>query len=132
MVLSRFNDVLFGIVCLYGNQILGGKMCRREEYNTSTMNELSHGLCGRPVNFRTLLLSCFNPHGGAPHVVYVEISRDSAADILTVRRFLRLVEEFVKPGTDGSPRYVVISGDQPSYKFFVEIWLESWRKARAS
>ena len=57
----------------------------------------------------------------------MEIIRDNAADILTVRRFLRLVEEPLIPRRPYCPRYVVLAGDQPSYKMFCELWLESWR-----
>ena len=63
------------------------------------------------------------------HVVYAKISRDSAAEILTVRRFVRLTEDQLKPGRVNSPRYVVLGGDPPSYKMFLELWLESCPKS---
>ena len=60
----------------------------------------------------------------------MEVSRENAADFLTVRRFLHLIHDKANPGSEGRPRYVVVSGDQPSYEYLVEIWLESWRKPK--
>lgn len=139
LILRQFNDILFGIVCTYRNQLLGEKEAMSGEYNTGTGEMFSNGLQSSAMNFRTLLLSCFKPHGGKggggfitdQHVVYVEISRESAADALAVRRFLNLIQEYVKTGAPGRPRYVVVGGDQPSYKYFVEMWMESWRKKRS-
>lgn len=83
----------------------------------------------RVINFHSLLLSCFKPHGGAEslqvendeqEVVYIDISRESATDSLT--------GTLLRPGTTGCPRFVILSGDQHSYKMIVEIWLESWRE----
>lgn len=33
-------------------------------------------------------------------------------------------------GRRGSPRFIVVAGDQPSYKMIVELWLASWRERR--
>ena len=136
IILDRFNDVVFGITALFRNALVGGHEQKNSEYNASTREQFGYRCSSPPINFRTLLLSCFKPHGGAPeptfdqHVIYVEISRDSAADILSVRRFLNLIVEQLKPGRPGCPRYVVLAGDQPSYKMFSELWLESWRKSK--
>lgn len=139
VLLNKFNDIVFGLVCLYRQQLVGGKEAASSEYNSGTRGEFRHGVDGVALNFRSLLLSAFKPHGGRPvtddslhdqHVVYVDISRDSAADILTVRRFLNMISTQLRPGDPGRPRYIVIGGDQPSYKMFVELWLESWRKSK--
>ncbi|PXF44647.1 hypothetical protein BWQ96_05589 [Gracilariopsis chorda] len=136
-IINQFNNVVFGLVALFRGQLVGGKEAKNGEYNAATRKEFGVGVeNGHPVNFRTLLISAFKPYGGADatdetradqHVVYVEISRESAADILTVRRFLNMVEEQLRPGSRGRPRYIVLGGDQPSYKMFVELWLQSWR-----
>ena len=135
-VLNQFNDIVFGVTSLFRTELLGGKERNDVEYNTGIRKEYEQMASNPPVIFRTLLLSSFKPHGFATvpdeilsnqHVVYVEIIRDNAADILTVRRFLRLVEEQLKPRRPNCPRYVLLAGDQPSYKMFCELWLESWR-----
>ena len=134
IIFNQFNDIVFGIACLCRSALVGGNEANRLEYSTAITKELKQDLDAPPVNFTTLLLSCFKPHGGAKdsetleadqHVLYVEISKDNAADILTVRRFLKLVEEQLMPGRPNRPRYVVLAGDQPSYKMFCELWLDS-------
>ena len=91
------------------------------------------------INFRSLLLSSFKPNGGIgandasedmQDVVYVDISRESAADKLTVRRMLAMIQKLLRPGERGCPRFVAVAGDQPSYKMIVEMWLESWRASK--
>ena len=134
------------MVCLYRNQLLGGKELSSNQVPGLMIIILPYFLrpvlqnwnqCP-PVNFRSLILSCFQGHGGAAksdemikdhYVVYVEISRDTAADVLTVRVFLQLVQDHVHPGTLRSPKCVVVSGDQSSYKYFAQLWLESWGQA---
>lgn len=113
-IIDQFNNVVFGLVALFRGQLVGGKEAHNGEYNAATRKEFCFGIeNGHPVNFRTLLLSAFKPHGGAEatnvtradqQVVYVEISRESAADILTVRRFLNMVEEQSRPGSRGRLR----------------------------
>lgn len=114
-VLKQFNNVVFGLVCLFRGQLIGGKEASKSEYNARTRADFAHGVSGLPLNFRTLLLSSFLPHGGRPHtdeslykqhVLYVEISRDSAANIITVRRFLNMVAGQLRPGSPGCPRYM--------------------------
>ncbi|PXF40886.1 hypothetical protein BWQ96_09379 [Gracilariopsis chorda] len=128
--LQQFNNAVFGLVSLLRGRLVGGKNSNASEYNVGTTSEFNFGLEDTPVNFRTLLLSSFKPHGGRPltdeslydqTVVYVQINRDRAADILTVRRFLNLIEEQLRPGQSGCPRYVVLDGDQPSHKMFVKL-----------
>ncbi|PXF48824.1 hypothetical protein BWQ96_01380 [Gracilariopsis chorda] len=43
-----------------------------------------------------------------------------------------MVQEQLRPGRRGRPRYIVVGGDQPSYKMFVELWLQSWRRETRS
>lgn len=136
-LLKQFNDTVFGLVCFHRHSLLGGKNRSLNEYNTGTSPEYEHDI-PNPVNFRTLLLSAFKQHGGRDpnddslfdrHVVYVEVSRESAADLLTVRRFIQLLEDQIRPGEAGRPRYVVLGGDQPSFKMYGDLWLDSWRKS---
>lgn len=63
-------------------------------------------------------------------IVYVEIIKDSAAEILTARRYVELIANHLTPGKPNSTRFVVVGGDQPSYKTFYEMWLASWRDAK--
>lgn len=139
MLVKQFSDIAFGLTALFRGQLVGRKESNNSEYNSQTIADMNFGVHGAPLNFRTLLLSAFKPHGGKDpsdeslydeQVVYVEISRDSAADIITVRRFINLVKEQIRPGHPGRPRYVVLAGDQPSYKMFCNLWLDSWRESR--
>ena len=139
VVRDQFNDVVFGITALFGNSLVGGHEQQSSEYNTKTREDFGYNCSSNPINFRTLFLSCFKPHGGLEvskdstldqHVVYVRISTDAAADILTIRRFLNLSVEQLTPGRPGCSRYIVLAGDQPSYKMFSELCLESWRNTK--
>ncbi|PXF43748.1 hypothetical protein BWQ96_06480 [Gracilariopsis chorda] len=123
MRVQQCEEIVFEIVALYRSQLLGGREVVGNEYNTSAPELLSFGNDGSAVNFRALLLSSFKSHGGCSelndylvdqHLVFVEISRDSLADVLTVRRFRNLVRDQLQPGKPGRPRYIVIVGDQPS------------------
>ena len=136
-LISQFSDVVLGLASFYRQALLGGSSLDSKDYNVVIRSGLRHDVREKPINFSTPLLSAFKPHSGKAmsgvfrqHVLYVEISRDSAAEILTVRRSVRLIEDQLKPGRVNSPRYFVLGGDQSSYKMFVEVWLESLRKAR--
>lgn len=59
------------------------------------------------TNFRTLLLSCFSSHVGenskSPElyeqaVLFVDVCRMNAANILTIHQKLSLISELLRPG----------------------------------
>ena len=88
-----------------------------------------------PVNFSTLLPSCFRRHSGVGQneasmqqqtLIYVDICQQSAADIVTIYSNIAQIYEMVNPGEPDSPKYVVIFGDQPTYIMIVSIWRQSY------
>ena len=46
----------------------------------------------------------------------------SAADVLTIHQNLALLKHLLSPMKTGCPRYVVVSGDQPTHRMNVKIW----------
>lgn len=109
-LISQFNDVVSGLASFYRQALLGGSSLYLMNYIVGIRSGLQHEVREKPINFRTLLLSAFKPHGGQSmsgdfdqHAVYVEICRDSAADVLTARRFVWLIEGQLKPGRVKSP-----------------------------
>ena len=106
---QQFNFIAFGLVALYGAQLIGESKSAEKEYNTRTVEQYSFGAQSHALDFRTLLLSAFNPHGGRDQtddnlfdrkVVYIEVSQDKASDIITVGRFLNLLQDKLKPCTN--------------------------------
>lgn len=94
-IVSQFHDVVFGLAYFYRQSLLRGMHHNTGEYNVRIQKAFQHFVSLELVNCKTLLLSAFKPHGrrhevefADRHVFYVEIIRDSAAYILTVRRFL--------------------------------------------
>ncbi|PXF44754.1 hypothetical protein BWQ96_05513 [Gracilariopsis chorda] len=81
-----------------------------------------------------MLLSCFKEHGVSrkdpslleQSVVFIDICEVS--DIMTIHAKIARIRDLVRPGEDGSPRYVVISGDQPTYCMISNIWRWSYRE----
>lgn len=50
----------------------------------------------------------------------------SSADVLTIHQKLSLLYLRLKPGQPGCPRFIVVSGDQPTYRMLVRIWRKSY------
>ena len=91
-LISQFNDVVLGLASFNRQALLGGSSLDSKDYKVVIRSGLQHDVREKPINFRTPFLSAFEPHGGkaisgvfGQHVLYVEISRDSAAEIPTVR-----------------------------------------------
>ena len=134
-ILNDFYDVVFGISYQNRDRLLGSSG-ESATYNRG-QREILYKQQG--LNFRSLLLSCFKQHGGADpeseflyeqDVVFVDISRMSAADILTIHGKLALLKQFLRPGEEGTPRHIIVSGDQPTYKMIVKIWRESYSEGQ--
>ncbi|PXF47001.1 hypothetical protein BWQ96_03191 [Gracilariopsis chorda] len=133
-ILEDFYDMVFGVVLSRRDDLLGSSASSQFQRRTATLPYKNQG-----VNFRTLLLSCFSPHGGsdrsAPYlfdqdVLFVDICRMSAADILTIHQKLSLIKDLLQLGEDGSLKYVVVSGDQPTYRMLVKIWRQSFLESK--
>lgn len=79
LITDRFASVVFGLVTLYRNQLLDGRNMESSDYNVSGHSLFTYGLEADPINFRTLLLSAFEPHGRKPrddaeqHIVYLDV-----------------------------------------------------------
>ena len=63
-IIRQFQSVVLGMSSLCRRQLLGGLEGANAEHNTGTRDGLESLMHHRPVNFRTLMLSCFKPHGG--------------------------------------------------------------------
>ena len=63
-LISQFNDVVFGLAYFYRQALLGGWSLDPNDYNVGIRSDLQHDVREKPINFRTLLLSAFKPHGG--------------------------------------------------------------------
>ncbi|PXF42589.1 hypothetical protein BWQ96_07684 [Gracilariopsis chorda] len=122
--LQAFYDVVYGK--FYAER---GRLLRPGHYKAGS-DSASGGL-----NFRTMLLSCFKEHGGVSRndpllleqkVVFIDIREEIASDIMTIHAKIAQIRDLVRPGEDGSPRYVVISGDQPTYRMMFNIWRRSY------
>lgn len=87
-ILNDFTDVVFGIVHKHHERLLGTSLTRATYKKGKSKPKYKH----QGLNFRTLFLSCSNQHGSLEvsnpslfdqDVVFVDVSRISAADILT-------------------------------------------------
>ena len=130
-ILNDFFDIVFGIV--YQNRARLMDISEEKQKFTRGRTELLYKHQG--LNFRSLLLSCFKQHGGVEsddptlydqEVLFVDVSRMSAADILTIHEKIALIMRLLTPGNPGCPRYIVVSGDQPTYRMLVKIWRNSY------
>lgn len=145
-IVNQFSDVVFGLVISHRDNLISYgehlSMPNVHGPRPGITTESETHITGKSViNFRSLLLAAFKHHGGREqdddelfkqHVDYVDISREPASDILTVRRILVLIRSLHTPGKTGCPRFVVVGGDQPSYKMTAEIWFSSWRESRSA
>lgn len=136
--LEYFCDVVFGLNFTHRDKLLGNNS-DMQSFSENKMRNRAQLTGKRVINFRSLVLSAFKPHGGGSEddvflyeqeVVYVDISRESASETITVRRMLNLIQSLLTPGRPGCPRFVVVAGDQLSYKMIVEMWLSSWRESQ--
>lgn len=50
-MLSRFNEVAFGMVCRYKNQLIMGKLVEINEYDAGALPCFIHGVDAPPPNF---------------------------------------------------------------------------------
>ena len=98
------------------------------------MKEYKH----KGVNFRTLLLSCFQRHGGLDNskpslydqeATLVDVSCMSTANALTIHAKISMLKDVIRPEEPGRPRYVVCGGDQPTFKMTVRLWRNSYFEA---
>lgn len=117
--MQQFFDIVFALVYTHRDQLSYSPT----EYEGHAFVRTNAHLSGiQRLSFRSLLFSAFKPHGGATvddylfkqHVVYTDITREPASDILSVPRMLDLLQSIVRPRTAGSPRFIVVPGDQPS------------------
>ena len=115
-ILHDLFDILFGIV--YQNRARLMDMSEDKQKFTRGRSELLYKHQG--LNFYSLLLSCFKQHGGVEsddptipdqEVMFVDVSRMSAAGILTIHDKIALIMRLLTPGNPGCPRYIVLSGD---------------------
>ena len=135
-LLDAFFDICFGIAFDRRESLVGMHFSKTPQLPRTARQKTSNACQNQlPVNFRTLLLSCFRQHGGVGQneaslqqqtLIYVDICKQSAADIVTIHSKIAQIYEMVKPGEPDSPKYVVISGDQPTYKMIVSIWRQSY------
>ena len=134
-ILNEFYDIAFGIVFQKREELLdisaNARTMRRGESNMPYKHQ--------GISFRSLVLSCFKQHGGLEaddptnfdqEVLFVDVSRMSAADILTIHDKIALLAQLLSPGNPGCPRHVIVSGDQPTYGMIVKIWRTSYLEAR--
>ncbi|PXF42222.1 hypothetical protein BWQ96_08050 [Gracilariopsis chorda] len=130
-ILVEFCDLVFGIVLENRSRLLAVSHSKSMYRRGRKELEYKH----QGIYFRLLLLSSFKQHGGADFedpslfeqdIVFVDVSRMSASDIMTIHRKLSLIAELLTPGNPGSPRFVVVAGDQPTYKMLVKIWRTSY------
>lgn len=130
-ILNDFMDLCFGTVLQDRSDLLGVSETTRTYKRSTQSNSFKH----QGTNFRTLLLSCFKPHGGLSKshpslydqdILFVDISRLSAADILTIHQKLSMLEGLLKSGRRGGPTHVIVTGDQPTYRMLVRIWRKSF------
>jgi hypothetical protein len=117
-VLREFTDVIFGLAYVHRRQQLG------------TGDNVGRG----GFSFRSLLLAAFLPHGGVDstgekfhdrRVVYVDVDGSDASDKLTIQRKLALIQSILRPGEVGQPCFVVVAGDQPTFKVLFDLWRDS-------
>lgn len=89
------------------------------------------------ISLRMLLFASLKHYGGLEatdaslsdqQILFVDVSRDSAADILKIHKKLALINASLKPGRLRSPRYVIVCGDQPTYRMLVKIWIQSYKE----
>ena len=134
-VLTDFYDIEFVAISEKRSELLGTGREPMQYRRGNTEMAYKH----QGVNFRTLLLSCFTPHGEmdskSPElyeqdVLFVDVYQMNAADILTIHQKPALISELLRPGQPDFPRFVVVSGDQPTYKMQVNIWRKSLRESR--
>ena len=90
------------------------------------------------MNFRTLLLSCFQRHGGLDNsnpslydqeATLVDVSGMSAANALTIHAKISMLKDVIRPEDPGRPRNFVCGGDQPTLKMTVKLWRKSYFEA---
>lgn len=116
----HFTDVCLGLGHQqHRDKLLGG--------SAGSQNESETG----PIHFRRLMLSAFKPHGGSSpsdsdlrnqRIARVDVDGGNAAEKVTIRKKLALLEAVIQPGEPGRPRLVAVAGGQPTRKMLSDIF----------